>query len=42
VGQDHGRLADVLAGELGWDRERTSAEIERFREEARAEGLLGS
>ncbi|MFI4990462.1 MAG: glycerol-3-phosphate dehydrogenase/oxidase [Solirubrobacterales bacterium] len=36
------RVADVLAGELGWDRERTSAEIERFREEARAEGLLGS
>jgi glycerol-3-phosphate dehydrogenase len=36
------RVADVLAGELGWDRQRTSAEIERFREEARAEGLLGS
>ncbi len=36
------RVANVLAGELGWDRERTSAEIERFREEARAEGLLGS
>jgi hypothetical protein len=32
----------VLAGELGWDRQRTRAEIERFREEARAEGLLGS
>ncbi len=36
------RVADVLAGELGWDRARTSAEIERFREEARVEGLLGS
>jgi glycerol-3-phosphate dehydrogenase len=36
------RVADVLAGELGWDEQRTSAEIERFREEARAEGLLGS
>jgi glycerol-3-phosphate dehydrogenase len=34
------RVADVLAGELGWDRVRTGAEVERFREEARAEGLL--
>jgi glycerol-3-phosphate dehydrogenase len=34
------RVADVLAGELGWDRQRTQLEIERFAEEARAEGLL--
>lgn len=33
------RVADVLAGELGWDSVRTAQEIERFREEARAEGL---
>jgi len=36
------RVADVLAGELGWDRRRTSAEVERFRGEARAEGLVAS
>jgi glycerol-3-phosphate dehydrogenase len=35
-------VGDVLAGELGWDRDRAAAEIERFREEARAEGLLAS
>ncbi len=34
------RVADVLAGELGWDAERTQQEIARFAEEARAEGLL--
>jgi glycerol-3-phosphate dehydrogenase len=34
------RVADVLAGELGWDRQRTQLEIARFAEEARAEGLL--
>ncbi len=33
------RVADVLAGELGWSAQRTSEEIERFAEEARAEGL---
>jgi glycerol-3-phosphate dehydrogenase len=33
------RVADVLAGELGWDGARTRDEIERFRVEARAEGL---
>jgi C-terminal domain of alpha-glycerophosphate oxidase len=33
------RVADVLAGELGWSAQRTSKEIERFAEEARAEGL---
>jgi glycerol-3-phosphate dehydrogenase len=36
------RVADVLAGELGWDSVRTAQEIERFREEARAEGLAVS
>jgi glycerol-3-phosphate dehydrogenase len=34
------RVADVLAGELGWDPARTGVEVERFRDEARAEGLL--
>jgi glycerol-3-phosphate dehydrogenase len=34
------RVADVLAGELGWDATRTRREIERFADEARAEGLL--
>jgi glycerol-3-phosphate dehydrogenase len=34
------RVADVLAGELGWDRQRIEQEIARFSEEARAEGLL--
>jgi glycerol-3-phosphate dehydrogenase len=33
------RVADILAGELGWDPARTQLEIERFAEEARAEGL---
>ncbi len=33
------RVADVLAGELGWSAQRTSEEIERFAVEARAEGL---
>jgi len=36
------RIADVLAAELGWDRARTAQEVERFREEARAEGLAVS
>jgi glycerol-3-phosphate dehydrogenase len=36
------RVADVLAGELGWAPERVSSEIERFHEEGRAEGLLAS
>jgi glycerol-3-phosphate dehydrogenase len=36
------RVADVLAGELGWDAARTSEEIARFHLEARAEGLTGS
>jgi glycerol-3-phosphate dehydrogenase len=34
------RVADVLAGELGWDATRTRRETERFADEARAEGLL--
>ena len=32
------RVADVLAGELGWSSERVAAEVERFAQEARAEG----
>ena len=36
------RVADVLAGELGWDGVRTGVEIEAFAREARAEGLLRS
>ncbi len=31
------RVADVLAGELGWSAQRTSQEIERFAREARAD-----
>ena len=34
------RVADVLAGELGWDAERTRAEIDAFAREAAAEGLV--
>jgi glycerol-3-phosphate dehydrogenase len=34
------RVADVLARELGWSEERKSLEVERFEDEARAEGLL--
>ncbi len=34
------RVADVLAVELGWERERTRAEVDAFAREARAEGLL--
>ncbi len=36
------RVADVLAGELGWSEQRTREEVERFAEEARAEGLQGA
>jgi glycerol-3-phosphate dehydrogenase len=32
------RVADVLAGELGWSAERVADEVERFTHEARAEG----
>jgi glycerol-3-phosphate dehydrogenase len=35
-----GRVADVLAGELGWSHERTAEEASRFLEEARLEGIL--
>ena len=34
-----GRVADVLASELGWSEERTAREIERFAHEAVAEGI---
>jgi glycerol-3-phosphate dehydrogenase len=33
------RVADVLAGELGWSAQRTTEEIARFAAEARAEGF---
>jgi glycerol-3-phosphate dehydrogenase len=36
------RVADVLARELGWSAERVGLEIERFAQEARAEGVLGA
>jgi glycerol-3-phosphate dehydrogenase len=34
------RVAAALAPELGWAAARTAAEVERFREEARAEGIV--
>ena len=34
------RVAGALAGELGWDRDRSAAEAERFRVTADAEGIL--
>jgi glycerol-3-phosphate dehydrogenase len=34
------RVAEVLAGELGWDSQRIAAELERFALEFRSEGLL--
>jgi glycerol-3-phosphate dehydrogenase len=36
------RVADVLARELGWSEERKELEIERFAEEAQAEGMLSA
>jgi glycerol-3-phosphate dehydrogenase len=36
------RVAEVLARELEWDSARMAAEIERFAEEAHAEGLAGA
>jgi glycerol-3-phosphate dehydrogenase len=36
------RVAAVVAKELAWSEERTEAELARFADEARAEGLLGS
>jgi glycerol-3-phosphate dehydrogenase len=35
------RVAALLASELDWSRQRTAAEVERFMDEARAEGILG-
>jgi glycerol-3-phosphate dehydrogenase len=35
-----GRVADVLAGELGWSNERTVTETQSFLQEARLEGIL--
>ncbi len=35
-----GRVAEVLAGELGWSHDRTAAEAAGFLEEARLEGIL--
>jgi glycerol-3-phosphate dehydrogenase len=39
LGDPVARVADVLAGELGWTPQRTREEIEGFAQEARAEGL---
>jgi glycerol-3-phosphate dehydrogenase len=36
-----GRVAALLSDELGWSGERAAAEVERFLEEADAEGILG-
>ncbi|MEA2356666.1 MAG: glycerol-3-phosphate dehydrogenase [Solirubrobacteraceae bacterium] len=33
-------VAAVLGAELGWDEARTAAEVDRFREEAQAEGIV--
>jgi glycerol-3-phosphate dehydrogenase len=33
------RVARALSGELGWDRRRAAAEVERFTAEATAEGI---
>jgi glycerol-3-phosphate dehydrogenase len=35
------RVAALLAGELGWNEQRFAGEVERFLEEADAEGILG-
>jgi glycerol-3-phosphate dehydrogenase len=42
VGGPIDRVADVLARELGWSSERRGGEIERFAQEADAEGLIGA
>lgn len=39
AGGPAGRVADVLARELGWDAARTARELERFAQEALAEGI---
>ncbi len=36
------RVARVLAGELGWDETRTAVEVQRFRDEARDEGMTAA
>jgi len=36
------RVATALAPELGWDEARIAAEVERFRQEAEAEGIVGA
>jgi len=36
------RVADALAAELGWDAARTDAEVERFRRDAAAEGIVAT
>jgi glycerol-3-phosphate dehydrogenase len=40
VGNPINRVADVLARELGWSSERRGQEIERFAQEADAEGIM--
>jgi glycerol-3-phosphate dehydrogenase len=41
VASSVGRVAALMAGELGWSEQRAVAEGERFHEEARQEGILG-
>ena len=36
------RVASALGRELGWDDERTSAEVDRFAQVAQAEGLVAA
>jgi glycerol-3-phosphate dehydrogenase len=36
------RVASALAGELGWDEARIAAELDRFVQEAEAEGIVGA
>jgi glycerol-3-phosphate dehydrogenase len=40
TGEPARRVAGALAAELGWDEGRVAAELERFREEAQAEGIV--
>ncbi len=42
TGDPVGRVAQVLARELEWDPARVAQEVERFAQEARAEGLTGA
>ena len=41
TGSCAGRVAALIAGELGWSEQRAAAEAGRFLEEARLEGILG-